>query len=601
MDCMTDSSNQDILIPPYKGRLVNLLVSGDLRQELIEQASHLPSIQISSRALNDLELLTTGAFSPLDRFMGQADYERVLAEMRLADDTLFPIPVTLTVDADSLPSGASRIALRDSRNYLIAVMDVEEVYRWDPKIEAQMVLRTTDPRHPLVSEMIRWGEWCVSGDLKVINPPRYYDFVELRRTPAQVRALLNDMGFPNVVAFQTRNPMHRIHEEITKRAADEVGGSLLIHPVVGLTRPGDVDHYTRVRVYRTMVEQYYDPRRTVLSLLPLAMRMAGPREALWHAIIRRNYGANHFIVGRDHAGPGLDGEGKPFYGPYEAQEILSRHADEIGAQMVPFKELVYLTEEDRYEEKTKITAETATSVISGTQVREDYLANGKPLPEWFTRKETAEILAEMYPPRHKQGFCIWFTGLSGSGKSTTAEVLTALLLERGRQLTVLDGDVVRTHLSKGLGFSKEDRNTNILRIGFVASEITRQNGTVICAAVSPYRAARNECRKMVGADHFIEVFVDTPLEVCEERDIKGLYAKARRGEITGFTGIDDPYEPPRNSEITLDTVNYTPEENARLIIAYMVEQGFLQHDKVADRTNGRVLQEMGVKRSQLSE
>jgi sulfate adenylyltransferase len=362
---------------------------------------------------------------------------------------------------------------------------------------------------------------------------------------------------------------------------------------VGLTRPGDVDHYTRVRVYRTLVEGYYDPRRTVLSLLPLAMRMAGPREAVWHAIVRRNYGANHFIVGRDHAGPGLDGNGRPFYGPYEAQEVLAQHAEEIGVQMMPFAELVYLADEQRYEEKTKAPTGANIAAISGTQVREDYLASGKALPEWFTRKETAEILAEMYPPRHKQGFCIWFTGLSGSGKSTTAEVLTALLLERGRQLTVLDGDVVRTHLSKGLGFSKDDRDTNILRIGFVASEITRQNGSVICAAVSPYAAARNECRKMVGADHFIEFFVDTPLGVCEERDIKGLYAKARRGEIKGFTGIDDPYEPPRNPEITLDTVTFSPEENARLIIAYLVEQGFLLPDKVADETNGRVLAQMG--------
>ncbi|NJM55512.1 MAG: sulfate adenylyltransferase, partial [Verrucomicrobiae bacterium] len=390
----------------------------------------------------------------------------------------------------------------------------------------------TDPRHPLVSEMIRWGKVCISGALTVLNLPLYYDFVELRRTPAQVRSLLAEMGHTNVVAFQTRNPLHRIHEELTKRAAAEVGGSLLIHPVVGMTKPGDVDHYTRVRIYRTLVENYYDTHNTVLSLLPLAMRMAGPREAILHSIIRRNYGANHFIIGRDHAGPGKDSTGKPFYGPYEAQELFQQYADEIGVRPVPFKELLYLTEQGEYVEVTQVPPGAAVSSISGTQVREDYLAKGQLLPEWFTRPETAEILSKMYPPRHQQGFCLWFTGLSGAGKSTIAEIVAVLLLECGRQSTMLDGDVVRTHLSRGLGFSREDRDVNILRIGFVASEVVRHNGTVICAAISPYRATRDEVRKMVGGqDQFIEIFVDTPLEVCEERDIKGLYVRARRGEI----------------------------------------------------------------------
>ncbi len=584
---MTEQSTKGPLVTPYGGKLINRVITGEARVELIELASHLPSIQISARNLNDLELLATGAFSPLDRFMGQDDYQRVMAEMRLADGTLFPIPVTLTVDQDVLKPGIDQIALRDSSNNLLAVMHIEEVFTWDPKEEAQLVLGSTDPRHPLVSEMIRWGDLCISGELKVVNLPRYFDFVDLRRTPAEVRALLSEMGNSQVVAFQTRNPMHRIHEEITKRAAAEINGSLLIHPVVGLTKPGDVDHFTRVRVYRSLVENYYDRSNTLLSLLPLAMRMTGPREALWHAIIRRNYGATHLIVGRDHAGPGVDGTGKPFYGPYDAQELVASYADETGVQQVPFKELVFLRDHGIYEESNKIPAGAEIASISGTQVRDEYLAKGNPLPEWFTRSETSVILSQMYPARHRQGVCVWFTGLSGSGKSTTAEVFTSLLLEHGRQATVLDGDVVRTHLSKGLGFSKDDRDTNILRIGFVASEITRHNGTVICAAVSPYRAARNECRKMVGQDHFIEVFVDTPLEVCEERDIKGLYAKARRGEIKGFTGIDDPYEPPRNPEITLDTVNNTPEENARIIIAYLEERGFIKPDGFDEYTNNR--------------
>ncbi len=406
--------------------------------------------------------------------------------------------------------------------------------------------------------------------------------MELRRAPAQVRAMLEEMGHENVVAFQTRNSMHRVHEELTKRAAAEVGGALLIHPSVGMTKPGDVDHYTRVRSYKILTERYYDRQSTVLSLLHLAMRMGGPREALWHAIIRRNHGANHFIVGRDHAGPGKDSTGKPFYGPYDAQEMLKKHESEIGVKMVPFKELVYMPEQDEYAEEGKVPAGAKTASISGTQARDDYLANGKPLPQWFTRPETGAILAKLSPPRHEQGFCLWFTGLSGAGKSTIAEVLTVLLLERGRQITVLDGDVVRTHLSKGLGFSKEDRDTNIRRIGFVAAEIVRHNGAAICAAVSPYRAARNECRNIVGDDRFIMVYVDTPIEECERRDKKGMYAKARRGEIKGFTGIDDPYEPPIDPEITLKTVGSSPEDNARLIIRYLEDKGFLMKDNAGE-------------------
>jgi len=562
------------LIPPYGGRLINLVVSAEEREELLAEASHLPSIQISMRSLCDLELLATGGFSPLTGFMGRADYERVLEEMRLADGTLWPIPVTLPVEQSHF--GSDRIVLRDVHNNPLAIMEVSEIYRWDAEREALAVAGTTDPRHPLVAEMARWGKFYAAGRLRVFNLPRYYDFTDLRRTPAEVRRLLQAMGRPNVVAFQTRNPMHRIHEELTKRAAAQIDGSLLIHPVVGMTKPGDVDHFTRVRSYRLLVDKYYDPGRTLLSLLPLAMRMAGPREAVWHAIIRRNYGANHFIVGRDHAGPGNDSNGKPFYEPYAAQELLAHHAAEIGVKMIPFTELVYLKREGRYVPIDEVPPGAEIATISGSQVRDEYLAKGRLLPEWFTRPETAEILRQMYPPRHRQGFCVWFTGLSGAGKSTIADILNVLLLERGRTPTVLDGDVVRTHLSKGLGFSREDRDTNILRIGFVASAVVKAGGAVICAAVSPYRAARNECRAMIGSDQFIEVFVNTPLEVCEQRDVKGLYAKARRGEIRGFTGIDDPYEPPVNPELTLSTIDVTPEENARKIIRYLEEKGFLE-------------------------
>jgi sulfate adenylyltransferase len=566
------------LIAPYGGKLVNLVVEGREREELLARAAQLPSIKITMRNMCDLELIATGGFSPLTTFMGKADYDRVLKEMRLADGTLWPLPITLTVDPKELPTVGEDLALRNANFDLIAVMTLDEVYHWDLETEAAHAYGTTDSKHPMVSEMGRWSRVCISGPLKVVNLPKYYDFVNLRHTPAQVRAKLEEMGHDNVVAFQTRNPLHRIHEELTKRAAAQVNGSLLVHPTVGMTKPGDVDHYTRVRTYKALVDNHYDRKSTMLSLLPLAMRMAGPKEALLHAIIRRNHGANHFVVGRDHAGPGNDSTGKPFYGPYDAQEYMVKNEAEIGVKMIPFEMLVYLPDEDRYVEEKDVPKGAKTANISGTQVRDDYLAKGKLLPEWFTRPETAEILRETYPPRHKQGFGIWFTGLSGSGKSATTQVLTTLLLERGRETAILDGDVVRTHLSKGLGFSKEDRDTNIIRIGFVAGEIVHAGGAVICAAISPYRSTREEARKMVG-ENFIEVFMDTPVEVCEERDVKGLYAKARQamqdGKPMGFTGVDDPYEPPINPEITLKGVGSSPEENARIIIKFLEDQGYV--------------------------
>jgi len=566
------------LIPPYGGKLVNLVVEGKERDELIARAGKLPSIKITMRNMCDLELIATGGFSPLATFMGKADYERVLHEMRLADGTLFPLPITLTADPKELPTVGEELALRSANFDLIAVMTLDEVYHWDANTESALAYGSTDSKHPMVSEMGRWSKVCISGPLKVVNLPKYYDFVNLRHTPAQVREMLEKMGHENVVAFQTRNPLHRIHEELTKRAAAQVNGSLIVHPVVGMTKPGDVDHYTRVRTYKALVDNYYDKKSTMLSLLPLAMRMAGPKEALLHAIIRRNHGANHFIVGRDHAGPGNDSTGKPFYGPYDAQEIMNKYEAELGVKMVPFEMLVYLPDEDCYVEEKDVPKGAKTANISGTQVRDDYLIKGKLLPEWFTRPETAEILREMYPPRHKQGFAIWFTGLSGSGKSVTTSVLTTLLLERGRETAILDGDVVRTHLSKGLGFSKEDRDTNILRSGFVAGEIVHAGGAVVCAAISPYRATREEARKMVG-ENFVEIYMDTPVEICEQRDVKGLYAKARQamqdGKPMGFTGVDDPYEPPIKPEIALKGFGASPEDNARIIVKYLEDQGYL--------------------------
>ncbi len=577
---MLATKDKTRVIEPYGGKLVDLLVPAEELPELIKYANDLPSIRMSQRAVHDLELLAVGAFSPLDQFMSEADHQRVLDEMRLTSGYIFPLPIPLPIDEDDkarLEIGKD-VALRSPENELLAIMTVEEIYEWDLEEVAQKAFGTLDLRHPLVAEMYRWGKYNVAGPLKVLQLPNHFDFKDIRMTPAQTRAKLESFGHENVVAFQTRNPLHRVHEELTKRATQEVDGVLLLHPVVGMTRPGDVDHYTRVRTYRALANRYYDPDRILLSLLPLAMRMAGPREAVWHALIRRNYGANHLIVGRDHAGPGVDSEGKPFYGPYDAQDLAESFSDELGVAVVPFRMMVYLPDEERYEEISKVSKETRTASISGTQVREEYLQNGKELPAWFTRPEVAEILAETYPPRYRQGACIWFTGLHNAGKSTTASVLTSLLLEHGRNVTLLDGDVVRTHFSEGLGFSKEDRDDHVRRMGYVASEIVRHGGMVICAAVSPYRATRNEVRNLVGKENYVEVYVDTPLEVCEKRDTKGLYARARRGEISGFTGIDDPYESPQHPELRIETLNHTAEENARSILEILVEEGLVRPD-----------------------
>ena len=571
------SKNGSKLIEPYGGKLIDLLVSESELDELKTYAGHLPSIQMSDRVLCDLEMLAVGAFSPLDRFMSQADYQRCLDEMRLANGQVFPMPITLPVEPGPDIRIGQQIALRNAKNNLLAIMTIQEIYEWDRAEMAEKVFGTQDLRHPAVAEMHRWGPLNISGRLQVLQLPPHYDFEDLRMTPAETRALLEKSPYRNVVAFQTRNPMHRVHEELTKRAADEVEGMLLLHPVVGLTKPGDVDYYTRVRTYRALRDHYYEKDRIVLSLLPLAMRMGGPREAVWHAIIRRIFGATHLIVGRDHAGPGKDSNGEPFYGPYDAQELVKEYSEEIGVKPVPFRALVYLPEEERYEEVSKVPQGAKTANISGTQVREEYLHKGQKLPEWFTRPQVASILSETYPPRYRQGVCLWFTGLSGAGKSTISDILTPLLMEHGRQVTVLDGDVVRTHLSKGLGFSKEDRDINVRRIGFVASDITRHGGVVVCAAISPYRATRNDVRSMFEDDHYVEIYVNTPLEVCEARDVKGLYAQARRGEIKGFTGIDDPYEPPQNPELTLDTVQSTPQENARIILKYLIDKGFINN------------------------
>src|SRR2546426_4023456 len=555
--------------------LVNLMVSEEERAELSAYANEIPSLQLSARSLCDLELLAVGALSPLDRFMGEADYVSVLEHMRLADSTLFPMPLTLPVAKTGDLAIGKCVALRNQRNELIAEMTIEELFDWDLERESMAVLGTTDARHPMKAEMAGWDRSCIAGPIKVSNLPAHYDFIELRKTPGDVRASLRTMTQKAIVAFLPHGHMHRSYEEFTKQVAVELRAALLIQPAVGVARYGDTDYYPVVRTTKVLVDKYYPRDCTVLTVLPLATRHVGPREALWYALIHRNYGATHVIVEPDHASPGKDSQGRPFYDSLEAQRLVAKYQDELGITMVPFQGVVYLPDEQRYEEKRRVRPGVQTAMITPAELSREYLNNGKALPAWFTRPEIAAILARMSPPTHEQGFCVWFTGLSGAGKSTIAEVLANFLMEHGRQVTLLDGDVVRTHLSKGLGFSKEDRDRNIRRIGFVAAEIVRHHGVVVCAAVSPYRTTRNQVRAIVGEDRFIEVFVDTPLEVCEQRDEKGMYAKARRGEIKGFTGVDDPYEAPVKPELRVTTTDTPREENARRIMDYLKARGLL--------------------------
>jgi len=569
----------DHLNPPHGGELVNRLVDEARAAELKEASRDWPSWDLTPRQICDLELIVNGGFSPLRGFLDRADYDRVCSEMRLADGVLWPMPITLDVTEDfaaGLESG-SRVALRDEEGVMLAVLTVGDVWTPDRAAEAQAVFGTSDPQHPGVDYVLnRSNPVYVGGSVEGLQSPSHYDYRELRHTPAELRAEISKLGWTKVVAFQTRNPMHRAHQELTLRAAKELSANLLVHPVVGMTKPGDVDHYTRVRCYEALLAHY--PQHTAkLSLLPLAMRMGGPREAVWHAIIRKNHGCTHFIVGRDHAGPGSDSNGKPFYGPYDAQELLAKHEAELGVAMVPFRMMVFLPDEDRYAPVDEIAEDTRTLTISGTELRER-LAQGRDIPDWFTFPEVATELRRSYPPRHKQGFTVFFTGLSGSGKSTVANVLLVKLLEMGgRPVTLLDGDLVRKNLSSELGFSKEHRDLNILRIGYVASEITKNGGIAICAPIAPYESVRRRNREVITGTGggYILVHISTPLETCEARDRKGLYAKAREGIIKEFTGISDPYEVPQDADITIDTTDVTPEEAAQQIMLHLESEGYI--------------------------
>ena len=549
------------------------------KDELKLESNSYRSLQLNDRQICDLEMLLNGAFSPLKGFMNKSDYETVLGKMRLVSGELWPIPITLDISEEFAQSleKKEKITLRDKEGFSLAVLTIEDIWKPNLENEALKVFGTKDTSHPAVNYLHNIGQkFYIGGGLHGITLPHHYDYQAERHTPKQLRDKFNKHGWEKIVAFQTRNPLHRAHFEMTMKALNDLDAKLLLHPVVGMTKPGDVDHYTRVRCYKYIMERY-PQNSAILSLLPLAMRMGGPREALWHALIRKNYGCTHLIVGRDHAGPGNDKNGEPFYGPYDAQELLLKYEDEIGIRMVPFKFMVFIPKEDRYETIDALGENIDYQTISGTELR-DLLDNGKGIPDWFTYPEVARELELSHPPLTHRGFTVFFTGLSGSGKSTLANGLLIKLLEEGsRPVTLLDGDIVRTHLSSELGFSKDHRSLNVQRIGYVASEITKNGGIAICAPIAPYNSDRRINRELISKlGGFIEIYVNTSLEKCEERDVKGLYQLARKGVIKEFTGISDPYEEPIDAEIIVNSSGISPEDLVDEIYSKIHNMGYIE-------------------------
>jgi sulfate adenylyltransferase len=570
---MTDPIND-----AHGGRLVNLLVNDDRAQLLKEIALNIPDIALNDRQLCDLELLAIGGFSPLKGFMVRSDYESVLDRMRLQDDVLWSVPVCLDVSesfAKNLEVGQS-VALRDPEGFLLAVMHVEDVWPVDREKEAQKIYETQDTNHPGVWYLKnKSADYYVGGDLEVISLPLHFDFKQLRLTPAEVRATYAKLGWHRIVGFQTRNPLHRFLFEMTTRAMREARANLLLLPAVGMTRPGDFDHYTQVRCYQA-VSKHFPPNSHVMSLLPLAMRLSGPRDAILDAIIAKNYGCSHFIVGHDHASPGCDENGNSFYVSDRARKLAAEFSSEIDVEIVPFEKFVYLPFEDEYHSIDEVPEGTQTISMTGSDIRKR-IREGRRIPEWATFNEIVEELQKAYPPPRKQGFTVFLTGLSGAGKSTVAKVLYSMFLEIGdRPVTLLDGDIVRQNLSNELNFSKEHRDINVRRIGFVASEITKNRGIAICAPIAPYENTRQETRQVIEQyGGFVEVHVSTPIEECERRDRKGMYAKARAGLIKGFTGVDDPYESPVSPELRINTIALTPLEAAQEILLFLGKKGYI--------------------------
>ncbi len=564
---------------PHSDKLVNLIVDPDRAQDLKKLSRNLQSITLNSRQISDLELLMNGAFSPLRGFMTSDDYCSVRDTMRLRDGTLWPIPVCLDISEEQsrqLGVGQS-VALRDGEGFMVAILTIEDIWPADKALEAERVYGTQDMSHPGVEYLFNnTGTHYAGGAIEGIQFPLHFAFRRYRHTPLEMRSLYRKLGWRRIVGFHTRHPLHRAQFELTLRAMALAKANLLLHPVVRRVRPGDIDTYTRIRCY-TAVSEKYPPNMMLLSLLPLSMRMAGPREALFHALIRKNYGCTHFVVGRNHAGPGLRSDGKPFYDDHAVKELVQSFGDELGISVIHFDEMVYVPEEDAHFPVNEVPERAAVRSLSDEEFHKK-LREGKRIPEWFTFPEVIQVLQKAYPPRHNQGVTIFCTGLSGAGKSTIAQILYSRFLEMGgRPVTLLDGDVVRLNLSNELGFSKEHRDINVRRIGFVASEITKNRGIAICAPIAPYIETRRQIRRLIeNYGGFVEVYVATPLEVCESRDRKGLYAKARAGLLKGFTGVDDPYEAPESPEVFIDTADMTPDEAAQEVLLYLERAGYIR-------------------------
>ncbi|KAK9450928.1 uncharacterized protein V1518DRAFT_412095 [Limtongia smithiae] len=565
---------------PHGGVLKDLFARDfSLRAALIAEAESLPDLSLTERQLCDLELILSGGFSPLEGFLSEKDYNGVVNDLRLADGTLFSMPINLDVSAEEIKAigiaPGKRIVLRDFRDESpLAIITVEDVYKPNKEEEAIKVFRG-DPEHPAVRYLNKTvKDFYVGGKVQALNRPNHYDYAGLRHTPSELRAEFNKLGWNRVVAFQTRNPMHRAHRELTVRAARSRQANVLIHPVVGLTKPGDIDHFTRVRVYQALLPRYPNGM-ALLSLLPLAMRMGGDREAVWHAIIRKNFGATHFIVGRDHAGPGKNSKGVDFYGPYDAQYLVEKYKDELGIEVVPFQQMTYLPDADEYAPKDEVAAGVKTLDISGTELRKR-LRLGLPIPEWFSYPEVVKVLRESHPPRVAQGFTIFLTGYHNSGKDAIARALQVTLNQQGgRSVSLLLGETVRHELSSELGFSRQDRHKNIQRIAFVASELTRAGAAVIAAPIAPFDDSRKLARETIAqTGTFFLVHVATPLEFAEKTDRKGVYSRARAGEIKGFTGVDDIYEVPTDADLVVDVSTTSVRTIVHQIVLLLESQGF---------------------------
>lgn len=536
-------------------------------------------IDLSSRQLCDLELLLNRGLFPLTGYLCRDDYTSVINKMTLVDGTVWPIPISLDVDeqtAGALEKG-QRVALNDQEGFLLAILTVEDIWKPDKKKEAVSVFGTDDPdTHPGVMHLYeRVGSHYIGGRLEGVSLPVHYDFQHLRLSPSETVRIFTMNGWRKILGFHTDEYLHCAHREMVIKAAREAGAAIFLQPVADLSHPGNLDYYTQIRCYQAFTDKF--PANMIqLGLTPFASRKAGPKEALWQAIIRKNFGCSHFMVAEDHADPWAGKDGKELFYPYgAAQQMVSDYSKETGISMVPQREMGYHQDLKKYVVLDKI-GEEEVATISSRELRRK-LIHGEDIPTWFSYPEVVDQLQCSFPPRSKQGFTIFMTGFSGSGKSTIAKVLLVKFMEMcDRPVTLLDGDIVRTNLSSELTFSKEHRNLNITRIGFVAGEITKNGGIALCAPIAPYTESRWANRELISRyGGYVEVYVSTPLEVCEQRDRKGLYAKARAGKVKGVTGVTDPYIPPTNPELTIDTSKVTPMEAVQEILLYLEDQGYI--------------------------